>query len=82
MTSWESVPRRAPVQDWIAKLEDVGYVVVPSVLDSGDVEALRAAFAPASPGSTLHVEDRRRDPRAAVWRGLGGRRTQRIWMTS
>lgn len=70
MTSGQLPAARATVEDWIAGLDDVGYVVVPSVLDEGDVEALRAAFPPASSGSTLHVEIGDETPHVERWLAL------------
>lgn len=61
---------RASVDDVREQLLDVGYVVVPSVLDRNDVEALRTAFPPATPGSTLHLEIDDETPHVDRWRGL------------
>lgn len=61
---------RKPVAGWRPQLLDLGYAVVSSVLDESDVEALRAAFPPETPGSTLHVEIDDETPHVDRWRGL------------
>lgn len=70
MTSGQLSAARASVEDWIAAIDDAGYVVIPSVLDDSNVEALRAAFPPASSGSTLHVEIVDETPHVERWFAL------------
>jgi len=50
MAHRERLTARGSVDDWRAQLLDLGYVVVPSVLDERDVEALRTAFPCETPG--------------------------------
>lgn len=75
MSDRERSTVRASVDDGRGQLLDVGYVVIPSVLDQHDVEALRAAFPPAAPGSTLHLEIDDETPHVELWRGLADRPT-------
>jgi len=70
MASKDSAIAPSPVAAWIRTLDDVGYVVMPSLLDGRDVEDLRTAFPPATPGSTLHVEVDDETPRLERWLAL------------
>lgn len=53
--------------DSASVLRDVGYVVVRELLPTNAVEELRAAFGPATPGSTLHVEIDEHTPARERW---------------
>ena len=55
---------------WTAALHDVGYVVARGLLDRTAVQELRAAFGPATPGSTLHVAVDERTPERGRWLSL------------
>ena len=57
---------------WIGEIEDVGYVVVPSLLGLEAVDELRAAFPSPTPGATLHVEIGDDTPHVDRWRSLAG----------
>ena len=70
MAHRERLTARGSVDDWRAQLLDLGYVVVSSVLDERDVEALRTAFPCETPGSTLHLEIDDETPHIDRWRGL------------
>jgi ectoine hydroxylase-related dioxygenase (phytanoyl-CoA dioxygenase family) len=60
----------ADVQALATSIRDVGYVVVRDALGVRAVEELRAAFGPATPGSTSHVEVDERTPASDRWLSL------------
>lgn len=62
----------AEVDSLAASLCDVGYVVIREALTASAVEELRAAFGPATPGSTLHVEVDEQTPARDCWLSLAG----------
>ena len=65
-----SAERAAVVDRSAASLRDVGYVVIGEALAVREVEELRAAFGPATPGSTSHVVVDERTPARDRWLSL------------
>lgn len=55
---------------WANALRNDGYAVAGGLLDTREVEKLRAAFPPATVGATLHVDIDDRTPAAESWRAL------------
>jgi hypothetical protein len=65
-------PERTPeAATWLAALRDVGYVVARGILAPVAVDELRAAFPPATPRSTLHVQVGEETPARERWLSLG-----------
>lgn len=58
------------MSDGVAEIEDVGYVVLRQVLTPGEVDELRTAFGPETPGATLHVDIDDEMPARANWLAL------------
>lgn len=67
-TTDDADPRSTVAQ--VARLADVGYVLIRSLLDDRAVEDLRVAFPSATPGSTLHVAIDDETPNVEEWRSL------------
>ena len=60
-------PYSGSTDELVARLDDDGFVVVPSLLDDDTVDDLRGAFGPQTDGSTLHVEVTAALPTADRW---------------
>ena len=73
MSKGQGRRRVAEPEPYQADLRKVGYVVVREVLVHHEVDELRAAFGPPTPGSTLHVEVGRDTPARERWLGLAER---------
>ena len=63
-------PSTPDVGSWAAAVREVGYVVARGLLTSNAVDELRAAFGPATPGSTLHVDIDADTPNQDRWLSL------------